>query len=411
MRMRGICIFGGATISILLTARCLVGQTQVFENIYQDTRWTPAGNPYIVAREILVIGDDQDPPVLTIEPGVDVQFAPGACLRIGRWDEIWRTAEPGIIQAEGTVDAPIRFRPIGGEWNGIRIEGSWHDNRLIHCVIDAATGGVQSWLLRVDHGKLKMRDSKVINNLGGEGVLTNFGDVELVNVLIASNGSGLNLTSTRAEKILNCTIVNNTRSGFYLGMYSTLEQPITNTIIWGNGKPNYSYMSPADFDHSDIEEPSLAGQNGSICGDPRLDADFRPLPSSWCLDSGKFEGAPSDDIRGFGRPCGRGVDMGVYEAGDCAPPSRYIRGDANVDGVADISDGITILTFLFAGNEKVTCRDAIDADDSGVLDVTDAVYLLVHLFQGGPAPPAPFPGCGIDPTLDALDCESFAGCQ
>jgi hypothetical protein len=53
----------------------------------------------------------------------------------------------------------------------------------------------------------------------------------------------------------------------------------------------------------------------------------------------------------------------------------------------------------------VPCADAADADDSGAIDLADAIHLLSALFLGGPAPAAPFPACGTDPTEDALDCE------
>lgn len=38
------------------------------------------------------------------------------------------------------------------------------------------------------------------------------------------------------------------------------------------------------------------------------------------------------------------------------------------------------------------------------MNVTDAVTILLWLFLNGPAPPAPFPSCGEDPSPDSLDC-------
>jgi hypothetical protein len=40
---------------------------------------------------------------------------------------------------------------------------------------------------------------------------------------------------------------------------------------------------------------------------------------------------------------------------------------------------------------------------------TDAVYTLAHLFTGGPAPPAPYPGAGLDPTPDGFHCLRAGG--
>jgi hypothetical protein len=82
----------------------------------------------------------------------------------------------------------------------------------------------------------------------------------------------------------------------------------------------------------------------------------------------------------------------------------FRRGDANADGAADLSDAAAILGHLFLGEAAAGCEKSADADDNGFLEVTDAVFLLLHLFLGGPAPPQPFPDCGLDPTRDPLSC-------
>lgn len=93
-------------------------------------------------------------------------------------------------------------------------------------------------------------------------------------------------------------------------------------------------------------------------------------------------------------------------------PSAFIRGDANADGAADLSDAIAILGFLFLHDPPVLpCRESADADDSGRLDISDGISLLNFLFLGRPPPPQPFPACGDDgATPDDLGCETFAPC-
>jgi hypothetical protein len=86
---------------------------------------------------------------------------------------------------------------------------------------------------------------------------------------------------------------------------------------------------------------------------------------------------------------------------------KFIRGDANSDGVLDISDAVTILAYLFTGGKKPICIDAVDSDDSGLLDITDAVKLLGYLFLAQAPPPEPFPLKGRDRTTDSLDCLGF----
>ena len=96
------------------------------------------------------------------------------------------------------------------------------------------------------------------------------------------------------------------------------------------------------------------------------------------------------------------------------PPAdpRFVRGDANLSGGIDVSDGIGILSFLFLGALEPACQDAADTDDSGDVSLTDAVRIFAWLFTGGPAPAPPTPrnaeygprDCGTDPTADRLEC-------
>ena len=86
-----------------------------------------------------------------------------------------------------------------------------------------------------------------------------------------------------------------------------------------------------------------------------------------------------------------------------APPSDFVRGDANRDGRLDIADAVTVLLFLFSGL-SIDCPDAADSDDSGDIVITDPIRILNYLFLGGAPPPPPFPEAGEDPSEDGLDC-------
>ncbi len=88
----------------------------------------------------------------------------------------------------------------------------------------------------------------------------------------------------------------------------------------------------------------------------------------------------------------------------------FIRGDVSGDGNLDLSDPVELLEYLFLAVGNPGCLDSCDVNDSGALDVSDAVYLLTYMFIGGMEPPAPFPTCGNDGTVDSLECESYPGC-
>ena len=91
--------------------------------------------------------------------------------------------------------------------------------------------------------------------------------------------------------------------------------------------------------------------------------------------------------------------------------STFVRGEINGDESVDLSDGVSLLNFLFNGAQALECSDAADTNDDGELDVSDAIHLLSFLFLGGNEPPSPYPTCGIDPTPDPLDCLSRPACS
>ena len=91
-------------------------------------------------------------------------------------------------------------------------------------------------------------------------------------------------------------------------------------------------------------------------------------------------------------------------------PVPFVRGDSNLDGEINISDAIHMLGFLFLGTADLVCRDAADVDDDGQNDLADSIGLFNFLFAGGGPPAPPWPSCGIDGGVDAVDCEGFPAC-
>jgi PKD repeat protein len=93
-------------------------------------------------------------------------------------------------------------------------------------------------------------------------------------------------------------------------------------------------------------------------------------------------------------------------------PVEFRRGDADGNGMLELTDGVFVLNFLFLGGPAPTCLEAADADDNGDLELTDGVYDLNYLFLGGPEPRAPGSmACGPDPegSLDS-GCEDYPSC-
>ena len=122
-----------------------------------------------------------------------------------------------------------------------------------------------------------------------------------------------------------------------------------------------------------------------------------------------------DNLRGEGQPVSNVLQARGTIVGFCTRDLNldltvlatrpFIRGDANIDSLVDVSDAVTILRSLFFDDTAMACADAADANDDGRVDVSDAVRTFDWLFLGGSAPLPPFPLRGQDPTSDSLGCE------
>ncbi len=92
----------------------------------------------------------------------------------------------------------------------------------------------------------------------------------------------------------------------------------------------------------------------------------------------------------------------------------FIRGDYDASGDIAMPDALGLLLYKFhqPGGVPPPCEDAADYDDSGDIAMPDALGLLLYKFHqpGGVPPPPPYPDCGIDPTEDALGCDSYPPC-
>ena len=99
----------------------------------------------------------------------------------------------------------------------------------------------------------------------------------------------------------------------------------------------------------------------------------------------------------------------AQEAPEDSSELRFLRGDANADGVVDITDPLATLFDLFDDGSAPACEDAVDSNDDGAVNITDPVFLLGYLFANGDPLPPPGPlACGNDPTSDALTCLDYA---
>lgn len=114
-------------------------------HLEEDSTMKNLGVPYVVGTfpaDSLVVGGGADAPLvtLTVEPGVRVEFHPGAALEIEHLTGDF--AASGVLIAEGTAEEPIVFTsaaetPAAGDWQGLAYGGiARPENSLKHVRIE-----------------------------------------------------------------------------------------------------------------------------------------------------------------------------------------------------------------------------------------------------------------------------------
>ncbi|MBI4586365.1 MAG: DUF1565 domain-containing protein [Planctomycetes bacterium] len=195
--------------------------------------------------------------------------------------------------------------------------------------------------------------------------------------------------------------------GFAKGELGTEEGAGLNPQA-GMGPQCFSFHRNAVQSSRWVEE---GGQDNLLAAE----ADFLPgkyqlAEGSQLIDAGSPDlGAGMDLTRRCRVADGNGdgvfrADIGAYETGGlCVDQARlFKRGDADLNGVPEITDAIKILSYLFLGFEAPRCADACDSNDDGEVDITDGIHLLSFLFLGTVTLPPPSAQPGFDPTADLL---------
>ena len=93
----------------------------------------------------------------------------------------------------------------------------------------------------------------------------------------------------------------------------------------------------------------------------------------------------------------------IQRLGEATP--TFVRGNCNADQVVDISDAVTILFYLFMGQQEPRCLEGCDVNGNREIAIDDAIGLLRYLFSADSfAIPAPAPGGDCAPSEEG-SCE------
>jgi hypothetical protein len=66
--------------------------------------------------------------------------------------------------------------------------------------------------------------------------------------------------------------------------------------------------------------------------------------------------------------------------------AHFICGDANGDSLANVSDVIYLINYLFKGGKVPDPLQVANVNGDGLVNVSDVIYLINYLFKGGSAP-------------------------
>ena len=147
-------------------------------NVLSSGIWANQNLPYVVTGDITVRYSTYNSAtaVLTIEPGVEVRFAPGTGINIGYNNSSQKYY--GALDARGTESAPIVFTsnaaaPAPGDWKGIYFQTCTNDNLTVleHCIIEYG-GHTRNADLYLSDAKPAIRYS-TIRNSSDTGVYVN----------------------------------------------------------------------------------------------------------------------------------------------------------------------------------------------------------------------------------------------
>jgi hypothetical protein len=124
--------------------------------------------------------------------------------------------------------------------------------------------------------------------------------------------------------------------------------------------------------------------------------------SGFVYNVGRRSGRPFTEDDQFEDAPEAGLQDGAIRVGIIGDVGIFVRGDANMDNVVDVSDPVRILNTLFLGGEPLACEQAADANKDNRLDISDPVTLLSYLFLE-PSAWSPSPEV-VSSETDGLSC-------
>ncbi len=192
--------------------------------IAASSEWTKDNSPYVIQNDVIV----SKGAILTIDPGVEVQFAASDTTKQGAGPNL---VIQGGLKAVGNSTMPISFNPSvqGSLWGAIYFYNS-----------DSANSIIQSCMIKggrvVCNGSSPIiTQSAIYGARSGVEIGAN-SQPQIIGNRITADGYGINLLSDTASPIVTGNEIYNNNYGFYLKDFGTPN--ISGNKIYNNIKFN-----------------------------------------------------------------------------------------------------------------------------------------------------------------------------
>ncbi len=233
---------------------------------------------------------------------------------------------------------------------------------------------------------LKITNSTMSDNYaseyGGAVALLAVASAKLNNVTLAINradgsapaGGGMVIDGATNVVLSNSILLNTRTASFYDDLLCTGPATFTSNghnLIFAPGTcPVGGAMSNA--------LPGLLtfGSNGGTMATRAIESTGAAATTGPSVCEDPFGAPLTTDQRGVKRPIGGKCDLGAFEVEPV--------GDANGDGLVDVTDVFYLINYLFAAGPVPKGRANVNG--TGGIEVADVFYLINYLFSGGAAP-------------------------
>jgi C1A family cysteine protease len=201
------------------------------------------------------------------------------------------------------------------------------------------------------------------------------------------------------SKAIDCSSISHAKLRYYRwlssekGIFDQARILINGNKVWENDS-SYDQID-RQWNYHDIDISSFADGNASVKVRFELQSDGGLQLGGWSIDDVAIAGiatiptdTDSDGIADAWDNCPTVANPSQLDSnhngiGDACD---YVCGDANNDRMADISDVVYLIAYIFSGGPAPISNQAGDANCDSIVDISDAVYMISYIFNGGPAP-------------------------